>query len=225
MIPEGLTGAACSLRETVESLKGNPGLAYASYVFTPKDAQKADCPCTMQLDWPNLQLPLLDGAITRCHFRGGSSVQYQKCHVLDRFALFHYQYQSQKVLSPGGADSTQQGGVCSTGRVATLDRSVIPPTSDARCVRKALEDARATFQCSTPEATTLATKGLPRRQRVPLLDMYALFRARGRSRCASCAAPLRFVTQTQGGTMAPGEQLRRPLPTVCGAHAESKKKN
>ena len=210
MIPVGLTGAACSLRETVESLKGNPGLAYASYVFTPKDAQKADRPCTMQLDWPNLPLPLRDGATTRGDFRGGSSVQYQKCHVLDRFAPFRYRYQSQKVLSRGGADSTQQGGVCSTGRVATLDRSVIPTTSDARCVRKVLEGSRATFQCSTPEATTLAAKGLLRRQRVPPLDMYARFRARGRSKCASCAAPPRFVTQTQGGTMAPESSFGVP---------------
>jgi hypothetical protein len=53
----------CSLQHTIQALRASQADAFfTSLVFQPVDDQRSPRPCTMQLDWPNVNNPLRDGS-------------------------------------------------------------------------------------------------------------------------------------------------------------------
>jgi len=200
-LTDATLGGDCSLRETVNLLAGLQPHA-TSYVFTPFDARHTPQRCAMQLDWPNLNRTLRDGAPhAGDNWDKASSPSNRLCHVLDRLRPFRYRYASDGALGPSKGN-TVSAGACQTARAVTLDRTQLPPR--ARCLRTTLVATGATFAC------TAATSAPPAMAR-PLPPTPAVTASRRRTKrqwCSQCAAPPRFTSQ-QGAPIPPESSFGR----------------
>lgn len=181
-------GGQCSLLETVQALAGTIKGGYAqSFVFTPRDARSQDRPCTMQLDWPNVNNTLRDGSSFPGVWTAASSPTSRQCHVLDRFIPFRYSYQSAPTLSPTGLN-TVSAGACQTGRLVQLNPAAV--AGSGRCVRASISQSSAAFTCNK----TKVQRTMPRM--VPLSVKATLQRRlQARQPCSKCSQPPVFKTQ------------------------------
>jgi len=219
LVPVGAS-SDCSLLSTVQLLAGlTPYLT--SKAFTPLDSNLRPRPCTMQLDWPNVNNTLRDGTAFGGNWAGASSVTGRLCHVLDRLQPFRYRYVSATTLAPSGLNANR-AGVCQTARAVVFNGSATIP--QGRCVRTVLAPADATIACTS----TASTFRLPRRTPLTPAQTAARWRAR-RQRCSACSPPPAFTTQA--GAPIPPEssfgRLFRPSTermlakdlrdTLCGA--------
>lgn len=189
--------SGCSLSQTVEALMG--AAQGTSYVFPPFTSAQQLKACQMQLDWPQIPVPLRDGSPGPSadeDFGLASDPALRRCHVLDRVGPFQYKYASvPEFPSPGPA--SYLGGACQTRRATRLPASMQAEFGGARCVRDSLQADKTLVRCA---GTTGATS-LPRP--VPLTPAGTVNRtARSRrTRCGACAPPPRFATE--GGTPLP----------------------
>jgi hypothetical protein len=186
LAPAGATSNDCSLAATVQALAGLRS-AVPSTVHAPIDAQMRRRRCTMQLDWPNVNGTLRDGAGHAGSWAGASSVAGRRCHVLDRFQPFLYNYTSARTMEASGLN-TVSSGACQTRRAVTLDRAAV--AGGGRCVRASLLQDTARFAC-TGRADRPAMA-----RRAPLTPAQTAER-RGvrRQRCSACAAPPQFTSE------------------------------
>jgi hypothetical protein len=193
-------GEQCSLQETVELLAGLKGYG-TTHAYQPFNAKHTPQPCGMQLDWPNLNRTLRDGAAHAGErWADASSPSNRQCHVLDRFRPFRYKYVSVSTLGPSKGNTVSRG-TCQTGRAVTLDRTQLPA---GRCLRKTLSPSGATFVCTTP---TTAPPFMSRPQ-PPAPPVTASRRRTKRQRCSQCAAPPSFVSQ-KGAPIPPESSFGR----------------
>ena len=200
-LTDATLGGDCSLRETVNLLAGLQPFA-TSYVFTPFDARHTPQQCTMQLDWPNLNRTLRDGAPhAGDNWDQASSPTNRLCHVLDRLRPFRYKYVSDGAMGPSQGN-TVSAGACQTGRAVTLDRTQLP--AKTRCLRKTLSSTGATFVCT---AATSAPPAMDR-PRPPTPAVTASRRRTKRQWCSQCAAPPQFTSQ-QGAPIPPESSFGR----------------
>ena len=190
----------CSLDRTVEQLKGlNTPLR--SYVFIPRDHNRVERRCSMQLDWPNVDGTLRDGLEVAIDWAKASNPSHRKCHVLDRFAPFKYRYTSADTLVPlQGGGNTLSSGACKTGRLVTWAKGLWS-NSLTRCLRESITDSNATFQCTKPNPDGNANT-LNRRRRLSLRETLTS-RAGRKQRCSACSPPPGFVSE--GGRPIPAE--------------------
>ena len=204
----------CSLAQTIRALQGG-STVWSSHVFVPLDNARATRRCGMQLDWPAVSGTLRDGSTHEGDWTRASSPTHKKCHLLDRFRPFRYQYRASTepllredpTIVPAGT-TTNEAGVCQTARVVTLRRTVIP-TGATRCLRRSLytpTDDSANFVCDVPPTPGTQTN-MPRRRRLNKDETLARMRAR-RQWCSQCASPPPFQT-TSGSTLPPESSFGR----------------
>ena len=194
LIPVSDASHQCSMTRTLQALQGGGGPDTESFVFAPLDHSLATKRCAMQLDWPNVDGTLRDGTTLDGQWKAASSPTQRECHVLDRFRQFRYRYESASTLRDAAGKNTVRDGVCSTGRVASLSPQSSLSNSkrkDARCLRRSLSDASATFTCNTSAADGAS---LPRRMRQTLPEVLASG-ARRKQRCSQCSPPPKFVSE------------------------------
>lgn len=156
----------------------------------------------MQLDWPNLNRTLRDGALhPGAAWEKASSPTHRICHVLDRLRPFRYKYVSDSTLGPS-MGNTVSAGTCKTGRAVTLDRAQVQ--GRGRCLRKSLSPTFATFVCSSASSST---PSMPRQ--TPLTPPVTASRRRTKRQwCSQCAPPPRFTSQ-QGAAIPPESSFGR----------------
>ena len=112
----------CSLIQTIQALLG--AATPTRVVWEPSTRLLAPRPCTMQLDWPNLPIPLRDGSTVQGDTSEVSDRSAGTCHVLDRLSPFQFKYTADASF-PTLADSTH--GVCQTRRVGTV--TIVSPVA------------------------------------------------------------------------------------------------
>lgn len=196
------TGTPCSLYQTIQALQGAP---QTSYVFRPTGPNQQDQTCTMLLDWPNVDMPFRDGTPYPGVWLGASDQEAKKCHVLDRFLPFRYQYQPGSSMPPGDRNSIQ-AGACQTARVATLNPQGVSSVSAGRCVRASIGQSKVTLTCD--DTTTKPT--LARKQPLDTAQTWTVFQKQARRYCARCTQPPRFTTAA-GASMPAESSFGRPF--------------
>lgn len=177
----------CSMDATLESLKAIEGLWSTSYVFTPKDKNRNNKQCTMQVDWPFVNNNLRDGMPVTGKSPKSSVLDENICHVLDRLPPFQYRYKNTKQTTLHPSKNTITDGVCSTGRVSLLD-SVFQNVK-GRCVLKGRYSAQTEHLCDQQQVSFSLTRNTPKSPQT----MYTKYRMTKRSKCNQCASPPRFV--------------------------------
>ena len=181
---------ACSLSSTLKSIKGDVWLY--SHVFPPLDSDRAGKTCSMLLDWPTVDGVLRDGSLVSNLWTKASSTTHKECHVLDRLVPFKYKYTASNTLVSSGKNTVKHG-VCKTGRVVTLDRSKIPKSAQARCLRFAMDYNGARFTCNTSTVSD-GTPWMARRIRLTVPQMLAK-RSIRRTKCNACSPPPKFKSE------------------------------
>ena len=190
-----LDTTACSLAQTIQSLRAADETLFFSHVHVPIDNDQAQRRCRMSLDWPGVDGVLRDGSPLSVTWEKASSQTGKLCHVLDRFRPFQYRYRTAPSLKDGLDRNTVTHGACQTARVVSLDPSVLP-RGFSRCLRRTTSQTHARFTCNTtsPAATDPYAPQMPRRTRLTV-DELLRRRSERRSWCSKCAPPPRFTSQ------------------------------
>ncbi len=185
----------CSLAETVQALKAADGAYYSSHAHIPIDNDQVQRKCRMSLDWPSVDGELRDGSPVTTTWEKASSPSSKLCHVLDRFRPFQYRYKAEQSLPSGADRNTVTHGSCQTGRVISLDTSVLPH-GYSRCLRRSLLEGFARFTCNTTSSTA-PNPYEPQMSRRARLNVEELLLRRGRRRtwCSRCSPPPQFTSQ------------------------------
>lgn len=179
------TSHPCSLRRTIQALQG---VWVQSHVFTPKATGGGDSPCQMQFDWPYVSGRLRDGLEVSGDYALGSNSAGGTCHVLDRLRPFQYRYKSDRPAVPvKGRYTTDTGGVCHTGRAATLTSQASAKVSTTRCLKQSETADGVLVTCEDGSTMTLAKE-----RSKPLDAMVEAVKA-SRMKCAQCSPPPTFV--------------------------------
>ena len=177
------TNHPCSLTRTIKALLGE---WTQSHVFTPQ-TDTGDSPCQMQFDWPYVNGLLRDGQQVQGDYTWASNRAQERCHVLDRLKPFQYRYKADRPAEAvPGTSTTDQGGVCHTGRAAVLTRQASKTLETTRCV-KASEDSTA-IQVQCEDGSTLS---LSKERSTPLPEMLEAAK-KSRRRCDTCSPPPAF---------------------------------
>jgi len=174
----------CSLKRTIDALRGG---WVQSFAFPPASATGADATCRMQFDWPYVGGTLRDGTTHGGAFAYSSDPIKSKCHVVDRLRPFLYSYRSGGGIKKIPGSTLDRGGVCHTGRAATVTAEATARLTTTRCVKHAESDSSIDVSCE--DGTTLT---LSKERSAPLDQMVAQV-AKSRTRCSECAAPPVFT--------------------------------
>lgn len=179
----------CSLKRTIQALQG---VWVQSYVFTPKATGGGDSPCQMQFDWPYVNGNLRDGLNVSGDYTWGSNPAGGTCHVLDRLRPFQYRYKSDRQAVPVvGKYTTDQGGVCHTGRAATLTPQTTAKVSTTRCLKQSETADSIDVACEDGSTMTLA------KEKSKPLDAMVEAVKTSRMKCAQCSPPPAFVNSNR----------------------------
>lgn len=184
MIPLSNVVHNCSLKRTIDALKG---LWVQSYAFPPASASGGDSTCRMQFDWPYTGGTLRDGTTYSGAYTYSSDPLKRQCHVVDRLKPFLYRYKPGQSLQKDPGSTIDQGGVCHTGRAATITAEATARLTTTRCVKQSETDSSIDVSCEDGTSLTLS------KERSTPLDRMVAAVANGRSRCDACAAPPTFT--------------------------------
>ena len=183
LVPLAETSHQCSLKRTIQALQGE---WVQSHVFTPQSIGGGETPCKMQFDWPYVSGRLRDGQNVSGDYTWASNPPGRRCHVMDRLKPFQYRYKSDRPAVPiSGKSTTDQGGVCHTGRAATLTSQAKATTT--RCVKQSETADRIEVSCEDGTTMTLAKE-----KSTPVDTMVQAVRT-ARMKCAQCSPPPTFV--------------------------------
>ena len=175
----------CSLARTIQALQGQ---WVQSVAFTPQAQDGTASPCTMQFDWPYLDGQLRDGTTIKGQYAQGSDTVGRKCHLLDRLRPFQYRYKPGAPPAPvPGTSTLDQGGVCHTGRAATLTPATVAKILTTRCVKQSETTTSITVSCEDGTSQTLSKE-----QSTPLDQMVSAVQTQ-RTMCSKCSPPPTFV--------------------------------
>ena len=175
----------CSLYRTIQGLQGQ---WIQSVVFTPRSPGGFPTPCQMQYDWPYVGGTLRDGTQLDGDFSEASDAANRRCHLLDRLRPFQYRYaQGGPPRAVPSSSTLNPGGVCHTGRAATLTSNVTARLTTTRCVKQSETDDAISVSCEDGTAYTL------RKERSTPLDAMVQAAKSRRQRCSQCSAPPAFV--------------------------------
>jgi hypothetical protein len=142
----------------------------------------------MQFDWPYVNGQLRDGTEIKGDYTWASNPADKKCHVLDRLRPFQYRYKADKPVVPiPGTSTTDQGGVCHTGRAATLTAQAQAKVTTTRCVKASENTTAMQVSCEDGSRFTLAKE-----RSTPLDEMLLAVRASRRA-CSTCSPPPMFT--------------------------------
>ena len=184
-IPTSDATHPCSLKRTIQALQG---VWVQSHVFTPKATGGGDSSCKMQFDWPYVSGRLRDGLHVSGDYTWGSNTAKGVCHILDRLRPFQYRYKSDRPAVPAaGMHTTDQGGVCHTGRAATLTFQASAKVSTTRCLKQSETEDSVQVKCE--DGSTMI---LSKEKSKPLDAMIEAVKA-SRMKCAQCSPPPTFV--------------------------------
>jgi hypothetical protein len=185
LVPVSDTIHQCSLKKTIDALQGG---WVQSHVFVPQSPSGGDSPCQMQFDWPYVSGRLRDGSNVTGDYTWGSHPAGKQCHILDRLRPFQYRYKSDRPAIPvAGKFTTDQGGVCHTGRAATLTQQATAKVSTTRCVKKSETADSVDVTCEDGSSITLAKE-----KSSPLETMVQAVKTT-RMKCSQCSPPPTFV--------------------------------
>ena len=174
----------CSLKKTIQALQGG---WVQSHVFTPQSPGGGDSPCQMQFDWPYVDGKLRDGSNVTGDYTWASNPTGRRCHILDRLRPFQYRYKSDRPAVPGSKFTTDQGGVCHTGRAATLTQEASAKVSTTRCVKTSETADSVDVTCEDGSNMTLSKE-----RSKPLNTMVQAVKTT-RMKCSQCSPPPAFV--------------------------------
>ena len=183
LIPVTDTQHNCSLHRTIRGLQGE---WIQTVAFAPQSPGGFPTPCQMQYDWPYLDGALRDGTPLQGDFAHASDPVGRRCHLLDRLRPFQYRYRQGGPPRATASSTLDPGGVCHTGRAATLTPATASLTT-TRCVKQSETDSAIVVSCEDGTGYTLAKE-----QSTPLDAMVQAAQSK-RARCAQCAAPPAFV--------------------------------
>lgn len=184
MIPLSNTVHNCSLKRTIDALKG---VWVQSHAFPPASASGGDSTCRMQFDWPYVGGTLRDGTTHSGAFAYSSDPLKRQCHVVDRLKPFLYRYKPGRSLEKDPGSTIDPGGVCHTGRAAAVSTEATVKLTTTRCVKQSETESTIGVTCEDGTALTLS------RERSKPLDSMVAAVSSGRARCSSCAAPPGFT--------------------------------
>jgi hypothetical protein len=185
LTPLSDTSHPCSLKKTIQALQGD---WVQSHVFAPQSPSGGDSPCLMQFDWPYVSGTLRDGSNVTGDYTWASNPSSKKCHILDRLRPFQYRYKSDRQAVPvRGKFTTDQGGVCHTGRAATLTPQASAKVSTTRCVKQSETEDSMNVTCEDGSSITLAKE-----KSTPLDAMVEAVKTT-RTKCSQCSPPPTFV--------------------------------
>ena len=143
----------------------------------------------MQVDWQYLDRSLRDGTSFQGDYSLASDQLNLKSHVLDRLRPFQYRYKSAGAFFQVPCTSTlDTGGVCHTGRAATLDAAIVAKLSTTRCVKQSETNTTILVACEDGTSQTLSKE-----QATPLPAMVQAVQ-QARTRCSQCSPPPSFVS-------------------------------
>lgn len=186
-VPIGVT-SACSLDDTVNTLKALDGVWRNSVVMIGKDQLGNSKQCNMQLDWPFINNELRDGSKETQYDESWSDAtdkNNKKCHILDRFMPFQYRYKNTRTIKKT-SKNTVTDGVCKTGRVSSNGFTV---ASGVRCVKSNIFAANTEHRCDGSSNT----QSLPRRQVKNEFYMFNKYQTEKRTKCNKCSKPPGFT--------------------------------
>jgi hypothetical protein len=186
MVPLSNTAHSCSLKRTIDALKGT---WVQSYVFTPVTASGGDSTCRMQFDWPYVGGTLRDGTKYSGAYAYSSDPLKRQCHVLDRLKPFLYRYKPASGIQKDPGSTIDPGGVCHTGRAATLNNGATARLTTTRCVKQSESDSSVDVSCEDGTTLTLS------KERSTPLDTMVSAVASSRKRCNTCSATPTFTNQ------------------------------
>ena len=184
LVPLSDTNHQCSLKRTVQALQGE---WVQSHVFTPQSPGGGDSPCQMQFDWPYVRGKLRDGSNVTGDYTWASNPSGRRCHLVDRLRPFQYRYKSDRPAVPHSKFTTDQGGVCHTGRAATLTQQASAKMSTTRCVKRS--ETADSLEVSCEDGSNLT---LSKEKSSPLKSMVEAVQAT-RMKCTQCSPPPTFV--------------------------------
>jgi hypothetical protein len=184
MTPLSDTAHNCSLKRTIDALKGD---WVQSFVFPPATVSGGDSACWMQFDWPYVGGTLRDGTKYSGAYAYSSDPLKRQCHMLDRLKPFLYRYKPGSVLQKDPGSTVDKGGVCHTGRAATLTSAATTRLITTRCVKQS--ETNSSIEVSCEDGTTLT---LSKERSAPLDSMVSAL-TDSRKRCATCSAPPTFA--------------------------------
>lgn len=187
----------CSLLRTIQALQGS---WVQSHVFTPQVIGGGDSPCQMQFDWPYVSGRLRDGLNVSGDYTSASNQAGKVCHVLDRLRPFQHRYKSTRPAVPvAGKYTTDQGGVCHTGRAATLTAQarLAASVSTTRCVKQSETADSMDVMCEDGSTLTLS------KEKSKPLDAMVNAVKTSRMKCTQCSPPPTFTNSK--GTSIPAE--------------------
>ena len=202
-VPLSDSSHPCSLKRTIQALQG---AWVQSHVFTPQAIGGGDSACQMQFDWPYVSGRLRDGLNVSGDYTWGSNPSGGQCHIMDRLRPFQYRYKSDRpAVKVEGKSTTDQGGVCHTGRAATLtSQAKAVNTVTTRCVKQAETADNITVSCEDGSTMTLAKE-----KSTPLDTMVQAVKA-SRVKCTQCSPPPAFVN-SKGTTIQPESSFGIPF--------------
>ena len=183
-IPLTNTAHNCSLKRTIDALRG---AWVQSHAFPPASVNGGDSTCRMQFDWPYVEGTLRDGTKHSGAYSYSSDPLNRQCHVVDRLKPFLYRYKPRQFLEKDPGHTIDQGGVCHTGRAATLTTEATTRLTATRCVKQSESDTSIDVSCEDGTTMTLS------KERSTPLDSMIAAAATSRQRCSTCAAPPAFT--------------------------------
>jgi hypothetical protein len=202
LVPLTDTTHQCSLRQTIKALQGG---WIQSHVFVPQSPSGGDSPCQMQFDWPYVSGRLRDGSNVTGDYTWASNPSGKRCHIMDRLRPFQYRYKSDRQAAPvAGKFTTDQGGVCHTGRAATLTSQASAKVSTTRCVKQSETDNSINVTCEDGSSITLA------KEKSTPLDIMVNAVKTSRAKCSQCSPPPTFVN-SKGASIQPESSFGIPF--------------
>jgi hypothetical protein len=184
LVPLSDTTHQCSLKKTIQAIQGG---WVQSHVFTPQSPGGGDSPCQMQFDWPYVSGRLRDGSNVTGDYNWASNPTGKQCHILDRLRPFLYRYKSDRPAIPSTKFTTDQGGVCHTGRAATLTNQASAKVSTTRCVK--LSETSDSMDVTCEDGTNIT---LSKEKSSPIDSMVQAVKTK-RIKCSQCSPPPTFV--------------------------------
>jgi hypothetical protein len=150
----------------------------------------------MQFHWPYVGGTLRDGSNVTGDYTWASNPSGRKCHLLDRLRPFQYRYKSDRPAVPTGRFTTDQGGVCHTGKAATLTPQASAKVSTTRCVKQSETNTSVDVTCEDGTKITLSKE-----RSTPLDEMVQAVKTT-RTKCAQCSPPPTFVNSKRANIQA-----------------------
>lgn len=195
----------CSLKNTIESLKGSKWMW--SHTFLPRTKRNEYKQCTIQFDWPFVRGALRDDDeihsedLDQILWKKGSDPDLKRCHLLDRTPAYQYMYVASNQMQMKSF-TTLDKGVCHTGRL----QSILPfsKISTRRCVRLHKDITESVIQCQNYVRNDLSSQSgtifqVSRRQSITPRASANNVHSKKRHFCNKCSALPRFETRQGQG--------------------------